>query len=663
MKYLAQFKTASIALEKVVTFIFVSIFLIFILILAYLMFKPSAPAIVDKVKPMVWFEPLNTTEFNSNSFTNLATQIPNFNNDNWQETELPIMQELPSYVEIKPDAPMSRLWLSFDYKTPRNVDPSNGVALYGTRIMGGSYAIYINDRLVFDNRYDWHMQWNHPIYFQIPALLLKDSETLNIKIAVPYKDALGYAVGSLYIGDVGKLKNWSEMRYLFSISFPWWCSFLLLILGFMSLHLYFSKIDKETNWIFFSTSIAYFVCTLQFVYDIPDNDTYSIWYGSIVDSSTTWFIVLASMYILTLSKRKFPKVKFLAYFTTILISIITLPVWQWNASALIFQHQINMALIIGIAGLLLYLSIVEKNTNLRLLTISLWLLVSGGIHDIGYMTSHISPDSFWVFGYSALPFMFIFIFMLQRSYINTYKLTLKHNKTITEKLEEQELRLSQQQAQIISQEKIIAVANERDRFMRDIHDGIGGILISTLRAAENNQPITHISEMIKDCLIDLENIILSLEPNEYDITTLLGSLRHKLHKRLDRAGVEISWQIDDLPTIDDLDATKSLSILRIIQEAITNSLKHSQCSMIFISAQELEHNNQKYISITITDNGKGFEIENISTTNGLKNMKYRANKCNCELDITTSDAGTKVKVLIASAIQKPNKELASNLIV
>lgn len=644
MKYLALFKTVSAAVEKVVTFIFVGIFLLFMLALAYLVFKPGAPAIVEKVKPMVWFEPIATTEYSSASFTKLVSQIPRFDNAQWRATELPIMQELPNYVEIESDAPMSRAWLSFDYKISPDFDASQGVALYGTRVMGGSYAIYINDQLVFDNRHNWRMQWNHPLYFQIPYPLLKNSDAFNIKVAVPYKDALGYAVGSLYIGDVAKLKKWSEMRYLFSISFPWWCSFVLLILGLMSLHLYFTKIDKDTNWIFFSTSVAYFVCTLQFVYDIPDNDTYSLWYGSIVDSSTTWFIVLACMYILSLSKRQFPKVKFLAYFTTILISIITLPLWQWNASALIFQHQINMTLIIGIAGLLLYLSVVEKNTSLRLLTIALWLLVSGGIHDVGYMSSHLSPDSFWVFGYSSLPFMFIFIFMLQRSYIETYKLTLQHNKIMAETLEEQKLMLSQQQTQIVSQEKVIAIASERDRFMRDIHDGIGGILISTLRAAENDQPISHISDMIKDCLVDLENIILSLEPNEKDLTVLLGALRQKLHKRLDKTGVIVEWQIDDLPDVEGLDASKSLSILRIVQEAITNALKHSRCTTITVTAKVLSLQGEEKISITIADNGIGFDEAAIAKSSGLKNMRYRANNSDCELSVSSSATGTAVFV-------------------
>ncbi len=369
------------------------------------------------------------------------------------------------------------------------------------------------------------------------------------------------------------------------------------------------------------------------------------------------------MYILQLSKRQFPKVRFIAFTTTILISVITLPIWQWNASALIFQHYINTILIVGIAGLLVYLSVVEKNNNLRLLTIALWLLVIGGMHDIGYMTSHLSPDSYFVFGYTALPFMFIFIFTLQRSYIDTYKLTLQHNKTLAEKLEEQEIRLNQQQAKIISQEKIIAVGNERDRFMRDIHDGIGGILISTLRAVENNQPIIHISEMIKDCLTDLENIILSLEPNEHDITALLGSLRHKLHKRLDRAGVNIHWQIDDLPTIEDLDATKSLSILRIIQEAITNALKHSQCSKISISAHEIEEDAKKYISISIKDNGKGFDKDQISKSNGLKNMKYRADNCGCVLNVLTSESGTNITIMISLTNQAAVHDPATTLSV
>ncbi len=644
MKHLAPFKAASTAVGKAVTFIFVGIFLLFLLALAYLVFKPGAPAVVEKVKPMVWFEPITTTEYGNAAFTKLASQIPRFDNVQWQATELPIMQELPSYVEIAPDAPMSRVWLSFDYKIPPDFDSSHGVALYGARVKAGSYAIYIDDQLVFDNRHNWRMQWNHPLYFQIPYPLLKNRDRLNIKISVPYKDALGYAVGSLYIGDVGKLKNWSEMRYLFSISFPWWCSFVLLILGLMSLHLYFSGIDKKTNWLFFCTSVAYFVCNLQYVYDIPDNDIYSLWYGSIVDSATSWFLVLSTMYILGLSQRQYPSVKFIAYSTAIFLSVITLPAWKWNASALILQHYINMILIAGIGGLLVYRSVVEKNAMLRLLSASLWISILGFMHDLTYMTSNVAPDRFFISSFVSIPFMFSFVLTLQRSYINTYKLTLQHNKIITEKLAEQELRLNQQQEQIISQEKVIAIASERDRFMRDIHDGIGGILISTLRAAENDQPVSHISDMLKDCLVDLENIILSLEPNEKDLTVLLGSLRQKLHKRLDKTGVKVEWNIDDLPDVEGLDASKSLSILRIVQEAITNALKHSRCTIITVTAKAVVFHGAERINITIADNGIGFDETTIATSRGLKNMRYRADNSDCELSVSSSATGTTVFV-------------------
>lgn len=651
MKYLTQFRAVQFFVEKILAFSFVGIFLIFILALAYFVFKPSPPASSEKVSPLVWFEPVATTEYNTASFVSLASQIPNFTNANWQPASLPIMQELPSYVNIAPDAPMSRVWLSFDYKIPSGFDVSHGVALYGTRIMGGSYAIYINDQLVFDNRHNWRMQWNHPLFFQIPYPLLKNNDVVKVKIAVPYKNALGYAVGSIYIGDVEKLRGWSEIRYVLCILIPWWSGFVLLIFGFISFHLYLAKVDEKTNGLFFATSVAYFICNLQFVYDVSSNEKYSLWYGSIVDSATSWFVVLSAMYILRLSKKQYPRIKNIAYSTAVLMSIVTLPLWNWNASALILQHYVNIFLIVGVGALLIYRSVVEKNTYLRLLTASLWLLILGGLHDITYMTSHVTPDRFWIFSFVSIPFMLSFVFILQRSYVETYKLTLQHNKIMAETLEKQKLMLSQQQAQIVSQEKLIAIASERDRFMRDIHDGIGGILISTLRAVENDQPIAHISDMIKDCLVDLENIILSLEPNEKDLTVLLGSLRQKLHKRLDKTGVKIDWYIDDLPDVDGLDATASLSVLRIIQESITNALKHSQCTTITVSAKVVDLPSEEKIRITIADDGIGFSESSVAKSSGLKNMRYRADHSGFTLSLSSSPKGALVTVEIPVAIR------------
>ena len=77
------------------------------------------------------------------------------------------------------------------------------------------------------------------------------------------------------------------------------------------------------------------------------------------------------------------------------------------------------------------------------------------------------------------------------------------------------------------------------------------------------------------------------------------------------------------------------------EEAINNAVKYSACTKIEIKITEQEGK----ISVIITDNGKGFNLNEISGGSGLKNMKTRAEKIHCQLTITSGPLlGTEIKL-------------------
>ncbi len=633
-------------LDTHLKFLFASVFGALVLGIIFLMVQPNATSPVEKIIPNVWYEPLATTDFSTKGFIVLADQLPDFSQATWQKKELPLTQELPEFSSLGEKPPMTRLWLSYDISAKDALDLTKGIAIYGTRMMGGSYAIYINNKLAFENHGDWHMQWNHPLYFFIPQMLLNTNTATNIKIALPYRNALGYAAGSLYIGDAGQLKRWSDVRYFFSISFPWFCSSLILILGIMSLHLYFAKIDASTNWLFLSTASAYFVCNLQFIFDVTD-DTASLWYGAFVDSSTSWFIALSSVYITRFSKAApWPWVERFAYTTALLISIATLPLWGSNNKGLLLQHSLNTLMVISIALFLVYLTYKERNVTLGLLSVSLWLLIAGGNYDLQHITNQSAPDGYYTFNFVALPFMFCFIYVMQRNYVRTYKQTLAESEIRKQELDQQRIELLESQKIIVEQAHQLAVSTERNRFMLDIHDGVGGLLIHALQATQDREELEDVYLMIKDAMEDLECVILSLSPTQLDLTTLIGSFKEKFGRYNFDAIANLHWEIDDLPNIPHLDPPSTLGILRIILEAIRNSLNHAQCSSIVIAAKNIQYQNATAVSISITDNGKGFDDEPKLSSNGLKNMHSRALKCHGKLIVRSTQQGSCIQLII-----------------
>ena len=84
-----------------------------------------------------------------------------------------------------------------------------------------------------------------------------------------------------------------------------------------------------------------------------------------------------------------------------------------------------------------------------------------------------------------------------------------------------------------------------------------------------------------------------------------------------------------------------MNIYRIIQEAINNALKYANATQIDV---DFSSKNTVY-ELKITDNGIGFDLNNIEFGNGINNMKKRAHELEAEFEITSQlNKGTTIRV-------------------
>ena len=147
---------------------------------------------------------------------------------------------------------------------------------------------------------------------------------------------------------------------------------------------------------------------------------------------------------------------------------------------------------------------------------------------------------------------------------------------------EQELTVSYERLRQVDQQR--TTAEERQRLMRDMHDGLGSHLMSTLALAKlgklTNQQM---QDVLTDCIDELKITIDSLEPVESDLLVVLGNLRYRIEPRLNAAGIELEWAVSDIPPLAWLDAENVRNVLRIVQEAFTNTLKHAAATRITLS--------------------------------------------------------------------------------
>jgi signal transduction histidine kinase len=194
-----------------------------------------------------------------------------------------------------------------------------------------------------------------------------------------------------------------------------------------------------------------------------------------------------------------------------------------------------------------------------------------------------------------------------------------------------------------------AIADERERLMRDMHDGVGGHLVSMLAMIEAGAgaPERRPSELataVRDALDDMRLMIDSLEPVDDDLNAVLAMFHDRLAPRLRAAGVTLHWDVELLPQVRGLTPARVLHVLRILQEAVTNAVRHGRCKTLWLTAAH----EACVVRLALRDDGCGFDAQVPAEGRGLKNMRRRAELAGGVISVASAPArGTDVELTLA----------------
>lgn len=195
---------------------------------------------------------------------------------------------------------------------------------------------------------------------------------------------------------------------------------------------------------------------------------------------------------------------------------------------------------------------------------------------------------------------------------------------------------------------------QRLSISRDLHDNIGAQLTFIISSIDNlqygfnitNEALTKkmlsISDFTKETIYELRDTIWAMNKNDISLEDLQSRISNFIDKgNVFSSGINFSFNVDKTLREDlKFTSVKGMNIYRIIQEAINNAIKYAEASTIKVSL--INHENK--LKISIIDNGKGFDLNNVAFGNGLNNMKKRAHEIGSVLDIETKiNQGTTIQ--------------------
>ena len=204
---------------------------------------------------------------------------------------------------------------------------------------------------------------------------------------------------------------------------------------------------------------------------------------------------------------------------------------------------------------------------------------------------------------------------------------------------------SQQQALDI-EIRNAAILEERQRFARDMHDGIGGHLQGLLmRVRANRIASGDIASELQSGLADLRLMVDSLDQIETNLYAALENFRVRAGPQLTAAGIALDWQLGEAVRNVALDPRATLSLFRLLQEVVSNCIRHAGARTLRIGI-DLEPGPGMLIA-ELADDGCGFDPVAAQRGKGLANLRQRGIKLGGSTDVTSSPgAGTCVRIRV-----------------
>lgn len=535
-------------------------------------------------------------------------------------------------------------WVRLSFQL-RDGSPS-GYAIYLPYVAPRA-AVYVNGTYLGESEefgVEQSDTWNYPLLLPLPAALVRaGSNELLIEMISHGRAHSRAELAPVWVGSRAPMRAMYQRRLWLQVIGVEVVSLLVGLIG-ASVGLLWLRRPQESLFGLFALSCGIWIIRNAQFFIVHTSDLFS--FAVITDGALFWLVaVLYTLSFRALGKR-FPKIEAALYAYALLATLAMYAGGPDHKSAITAAGFAALLPVSLIYQVYLTRETLRAPTVLRAL---LWLAAmatsASGAYDFALMLDWIRWPAANLMPYSALSYAVPVGWALIDRFVKSHNEYERLNAVLEARVKERERALAVHYAHTTHLERERAIAEERDRILRDMHDGLGLQLISARQLVEKGScSNAEIAAALGDAMDELRIAIDSLKPDSRDLLLMLGNLRYRLEPRLSAAGITLHWDVASFPELERLSPTEAMEVTRIVQEVFTNAMKHSHASAMRLTVRCASLG---AIVVAITDNGRGFDASAARSGEGISNMRRRARRIGARIEIASCAGETRTTLTLA----------------
>ena len=554
----------------------------------------------------------------------------------WQAYDLPLRWSL------RPGEPLRGLTLRL--RTTLEAPPAQAWAVLLSHASTGG-RVSVNGHMVGEIRSadaTTEVRWRRPHLLAIdPTLLAAGENTLLIQTT--YRGGVHYLAG-VEVGPLAEVSRDYELRFFASTILPWIGGTLAACFTLLFALLWLRRHDPTIALVALASAFWVLRSVFFLVETVPVGG--EIWLDLLYYVASGGFAAVMTLVLLRLAGRTAARAAWMPALYAAIGPALLLATGGHATPHLDLLWVPGLIGMVAIGLAYALLSRVRKHESLQIVVITaITVAIAAALYDYGVAQGWL-PEATMLALHWAGPLL---LAALATPVVDRFVRVLREAEGARTDLEtrvrEREQMLKRNYERLREGERLQATAAERQRIMQDMHDGLGTQLVSSLMLVERGALTqAQVAQILRESIDDMRLAIDALAQGNSDLLAALGNLRYRMEPRFRAAGIELIWDARDMPEELNVNPDHVLPILRIVQESLTNALKHSSARAVSVAQQVTQTGDEApLLQIRVTDNGKGIAGERVGGR-GLMNMRSRANKIGGTLTLeSVPGSGTRVK--------------------